>query len=182
MLFGDWLLAEKVSYGAQIPFSHHRLPAMRQPEQGDIVVFRSPGNPDRFYIKRCLAIAGQTIEVRDKRFYVDGRRLADPPFSKNVDSRIYAVSSNSRDNMRPITVPDGYAFVVGDNRDNSRDSRHWGALPTASIVARGLFVYWSVKANRSEDLSEEGVKPPLWHAMATLPSRIRWARVGEFVL
>ena len=128
ILYGDYLLIEKISYGALIPFTNIRLPAVRDPRPGDVVIFRAPDS-NRLYVKRCVAVGGQRIEVRRKVLYVDGVRLQDPPFSKYLDARVYGASETPRDNMAPIDVPDGHLFLVGDNRDNSRDSRHWGPLP-----------------------------------------------------
>jgi len=160
LLVGDLLLVDKLSYGLRIPFTTWRLPSVRDPSPGDIVAFEYPADPSRTFVKRCVAVAGQTVEVRNKVVYVDGERLPDPPFSKYIDARILP-GRDPRDNLSPLTVPAGSLFVMGDNRDNSRDSRHWGALSVDRLLGRGLFVYWSTEP----DLAGES-------------GRIRWSRIG----
>ena len=119
LLVGDCLLVDKVTYGVRIPFTTWRLPPLRDPSPGDIVAFKYPADPARTLVKRCVAVAGQTVEVRNKVVYVDGERRPDPPFSKYLDARILP-ARNPRDNLRPQTIPAGFVFVMGDNRDNSR--------------------------------------------------------------
>ena len=171
---GDSLLIDKLTFGAQLPFGAGRLPAWRDPQVGEIVVFQYPRDPDRLYVKRCLAVAGQVVEIRDKVVYVDGERQVDPPFSKYVDSRIFPAVRTARDNLAPRSVPTGSIFVVGDNRDNSRDSRHWGFLPLDLVVGRALFVYWSAAPLPTSAAS-------VWQRIWDLGARIRWQRVGVWV-
>ncbi|NKB70993.1 MAG: signal peptidase I [Candidatus Latescibacteria bacterium] len=169
LLLGDFLLVDKITYGAWIPFTSWRLPALAEPEPGDLLVFRHPDQIDRLYLKRCLATAGQVVEIRNKAVYVDGVRQADPPFSKYIDARIFPGSRKPRDNFGPQTVPQGHLFVLGDNRDNSRDSRHWGVLNRDMVVGRPFVVYWSYEP----DLSRTGVD--LWG------QGVRWKRLGAEV-
>lgn len=174
LLLGDCLLIEKLSYGALLPFSSIRLPGLAEPAVGDIAVFRLPEDPERVYVKRCLAVAGQVVEIVDKVVYIDGVRLADPAFSKYIDARIFAAERSGRDNFGPVEVPPNSVFLVGDNRDNSRDSRDWGFVPVSSLVGRAVSVYWSVEAREDHSGS--------WTAsVASLPSRVRWQRLGEWV-
>lgn len=175
LLLGDCLLIEKLSFGASLPFgSSIHLPGMGDPKVGDVIVFRLPEEPERVYVKRCLATAGQIVEIIDKIVYIDGVRLADPAFSKYIDARIFAGERSGRDNFGPIEVPIDSIFLVGDNRDNSRDSRHWGFVPVDALVGRALFVYWSISA-RAEATGS-------WVAsLSTLPGRVRWQRLGEWV-
>ena len=179
ILYGDYLLIEKLSYGAEIPFTKLRLPALRTPRPGDVVIFRAPDSK-RLYAKRCVAVEGQRIEVRTKAFFVEGDRLQDPPFSKYLDPRVYEASRTPRDNMGPIDVPDGHLFLVGDNRDNSRDSRHWGSLPTELAIGRALLVCWSAEP---EVPGREGITSvSLLNSIRSLPWRIRWSRLGEAII
>jgi signal peptidase I len=171
LLLGDCLLIEKLSYGALLPFGLWHLPGLGRPTPGDIIVFRLPEEPDRVYVKRCLATAGQVVEVVDKVAYVDGVRLADPAFSKYIDARIFSAERSSRDNFGPVEVPAGSVFLLGDNRDNSRDSRHWGFVPVEALVGRSLGVYWSVEPRRGTGSWMEALKQ--------LPQRIRWERLGQ---
>ncbi len=173
LLLGDCLLVEKLSYGAALPFDLWRLPGLGRPTPGDLVVFRLPEEPDRVYVKRCLAIAGQVVEIVDKVAYVDGVRLTDPSFSKYIDARIFSAERSSRDNFGPVEVPVGSVFLLGDNRDNSRDSRHWGFVSEEALVGRSLGVYWSVEPYRGVGSWME--------ALGQLPQRIRWERVGQWL-
>ena len=180
ILYGDYLLMEKFSYGAEIPFTNLRFPAVRAPRPGDVIIFRSPDSP-RLYAKRCVAVGGQRVEVRTKALYVDGDRLQDPPFSKYLDPQVYEASRTPRDNMGPIDVPEGHLFLVGDNRDNSRDSRHWGSLPAELAVARALLVCWSSEPE-AQDLGDATPSVSPLNSVSSLPWRIRWSRLGESVI
>ena len=148
LFVGDYLLANKFLYGAplEVPGMRRplfRLPALRDPRQGDIVIFRSKTQPDRDLIKRCVAVGGQVVEVKDKVLYVDGKRVPDAPESKYVDSNIYPGSRTSRDNFRPFRVPPDHFFMMGDNRDNSSDSRVFGAVPRELVKGKAMIIYWS---------------------------------------
>lgn len=143
------------------------------PEPGDLVVFRSPEDPGRTFVKRCVAVAGQRVELRDKVVYVDGERLPDPRFSKYLDARILPAARGGRDNLPARLVPAGHLFVMGDNRDNSRDSRHWGFLSTDAIVGRPLFVYFSAAPAAAEAGFGE--------RLSSLAERVRWSRLGSAV-
>ncbi|MCX6827381.1 MAG: signal peptidase I, partial [candidate division Zixibacteria bacterium] len=137
LLVGDFLIANKFLYGAKLPLIDWRLPAMREPKQGDVIIFIWPGDGITNYIKRCVAVPGQTIEVKDKVLYVDGKLFPNPPFSKFMDSIIQPRlpdRSNSRDNWGPYTVPKDCYFMMGDNRDNSFDSRYWGPVHKKLIL------------------------------------------------
>ena len=178
LLVGDYLLVDKFTYGVSIPFIHWRLPGLRAPRPKDMILFRYPLDPERIYIKRCIAVAGQVVEIRNKVMYVDGSRVTDPAYSKYVDARILPSGHGPRDNYGPKEVPVGTIFVVGDNRDNSRDSRHWGFLPRERIVGRALCVYWSCEP--AYDAGQTGLSGTL-PRLASLPQRIRWSRLGNWV-
>ncbi len=145
---GDYLLANKFIYGApiELPLVDApllRLPAIRDPRQGDIVIFRSLEDVGRDLIKRCVAIGGQTVQVRDKVLYVDGVIVPDAPDGKHVDPVIYPGRSKARDNFGPLTVPEGHFFMMGDNRDRSRDSRYFGPVPREKVKGKAMIIYWS---------------------------------------
>jgi len=176
LLTGDRLLVDKASYGARIPFVNWRLPGWRHPRVNDIVVFRSPRNARRLYVKRCVAVGGQIVEGRDKVIYVDGRRIIDPPHSKYVDARVFPGSISPRDNFGPIRVLGNGIFVVGDNRDRSNDSRHWGPLPLRDLVGRGRMVCWSWAPRPAPPRS--GEIEGAWQRMQMWLRRFRWNRVG----
>jgi len=138
LLVGDFLFVNKFIYGARVPFTEIRFPKVRDPQPGDIIVFQYPRDPSKDYIKRCVAIGGQEVEIRDKQLYIDGV-LQREPFVKHLDPRMQM----QRDRFGPVTVPEGELFMMGDNRDNSHDSRFWGFLPEKLIKGKAIFIYWS---------------------------------------
>ncbi len=143
LLIGDFLFINKIEYGARIPFTAARIPGFREPRPGDIVVFRfpegieSPG-PHVDFIKRCVAVGGQTVEMRERQLYVDGIPQEEP-FVCHQDS----YSNPMRDSFGPLTVPRGHLFMLGDNRDHSHDSRYWGTLPMEQVHGRAFVRYFS---------------------------------------
>jgi signal peptidase I len=144
------------------------------------VVFQHPSDPTRCLVKRCVAVAGQTVEIRDKAVYVDGQRLPDPRLSKYADDRIRPPGPDPRDNLAPRRVPPDALFVLGDNRDNSRDSRHWGALPLVRVVGRAAWVFMSWAPATGRDPGASGVSS-WWARLAGAPGRVRWQRLGASV-
>lgn len=111
---------------------------------GDIVVYRYPPDPARAFVHRCVATGGQVVEVRDKRLFVDGRAV-DEPYVDHVDSSVLPAAAGPRDQMAPFTVPLGSVFVLGDNRDNSLDSRFWGPVELRALLGRAYKVYWPLE-------------------------------------
>ncbi len=143
LLVGDYILVNKFIYGAEIPFTNRHLPGIRQPQRGDIIVFRYPQDESRDFIKRVIGLPGDTVQVRDNRVYVNGQLLEEPyvrPGSfpatqSNHCSYVYA--------CEPLVVPLGSYFVMGDNRDNSQDSRYWGFVKRSKIRGKAFIIYWS---------------------------------------
>ncbi len=182
LLVGDFLLVNKAVYGAEIPGTDITLPAFDEPSRGDVVVFHPPHQPAKNYVKRLVGLPGDTLEMRDKAVFLNGDRL-DEPYARYIDRRGDAVhpdmnwQSNhliagptpeyhpTRDNWGPIVVPPSGFFVLGDNRDNSEDSRYWGFVPRASIRGRPWFVYYSLETGSGR-------------ASAWLSS-VRWRRIGN---
>ncbi len=145
LLIGDYLFVSKFLYGAEIPFTHGaRLPAVRQPHRGDIIVFRYPEDPSVDYIKRCVAVGGDTLLFRDKTLYINGK-AQDEPFTKYVDAG--RSHRPGFDSVGPLVVPKGELFMMGDNRDRSADSRVWGFLDKKYLRGKALFLYWSWDSN-----------------------------------
>jgi signal peptidase I len=140
LAIGDFLFVNKFLYGAKVPFLEVRLPGIRDPKPGDIIVFKYPRDPRKDYIKRCIAVEGQTVEIRAKQIYVDGV-LRQEPFVKHTDP--LTRPGDTRDYLGPIVVPKGQLFMMGDNRDNSSDSRYWGFLDKDLIKGKAMFIYWS---------------------------------------
>lgn len=138
LLIGDFLFADKITYGARVPLSSQaRLPGLRDPEPGDIVIFKSPRTGETL-IKRCVAVAGQSVEMRSKMLYVDDM-LVNEPYVKHT-----ARMPNPRlDNMSRYVVPPGHIFCLGDNRDASADSRFFGAVALQLVIAKADVLYFS---------------------------------------
>jgi signal peptidase I len=192
LLVGDFLLANKFVYGMKlpIPFTDIRLPAIEDPKPGDIVIFKPPINPNINYIKRCIAIEGQTVEIRNKQLYVDGKLVPMPPEGKHDDPSMIpymeGVQGGRRDNMPLIKVPPGKMFMMGDNRDNSFDSRFWGFLDRDKVMGRALMIHWSLSpevnppvVKRNDPLSlARRVGFWIYH----LPDRLRFTRLGKVIV
>ena len=155
LLVGDFLLVNKLLYGPNIPLIDGRIPSIREPERGDIVVFKYPLDKDLDFVKRCIAISGDTVRMADKSVYVNSKKLEEPYVRFNSKTIIPGRNRNTgvtlikprfpltRDNFGPFTVPEGKYFVMGDNRDNSSDSRVWGFVDRDLIIGKPLFIYFS---------------------------------------
>jgi len=183
LLVGDFLLVNKAAYGARIPGTDLHLPALAEPGRGDVVVFNPPHEPHRNYVKRVVGVPGDTLEMRDKVLMVNGV-APDERYARYIDVRGDAVHPDmewqashlvaspvryipSRDTWGPIVVPEGRYFVLGDNRDNSEDSRYWGFVDRQAIRGRPWIVYYSAEpvAGDSRDLLH----------------RVRWSRLGHVI-
>ena len=187
LLAGDFLLVNKAVYGAQVPGTHTRLPAFGEPRRGDVIVFTPPHEPDRHYVKRVLGLAGDTLAMIDKTLYVNGEPLSEP-YARYTDSDplgdytapsmlwqrgflAYHIEERayhpSRDNWGPLVVPPNRFFVLGDNRDDSEDSRFWGFVHAEAITGRPLLVYYSFE-------------PGALGSFAYL-TQVRWNRIGGVI-
>ncbi len=155
LLVGDHLVVNKFIYGHHLNTPLRWVLPYRAPRRGDVVVFKYPEDPRRDFIKRCVAVGGDTVEVRDKQLYLNGERVDEPyvvhkdPFVWPNDPSIPA-SRRYRDNYGPFTVPEGTIFCMGDNRDNSLDSRFWGPVPLSYLKGRAVIIYWSFEAPRND--------------------------------
>ena len=136
LLVGDFLFANKLIYGPKIPFINAKLPSVRSPKPGDIIIFKYPGDRDTDYIKRCVAVAGQMVELRGTDLFIDGV-LQEEWYSRYKDIPGY------NRQYGPFQVPEGHIFMMGDNRDNSADSRAWGPLPLDLVLGKAMFIYFS---------------------------------------
>ncbi|MFH1686146.1 MAG: signal peptidase I [bacterium] len=146
LLVGDFLLANKLKYGARLPLVDWQLPSFRDPEPGDVVIFIYPRDGITKYIKRCVAVGGDTVEVRAKQLFVNGQEFPNPDHSKFIEPRILERGpggSDSRDNFGPYVVPRDHYFMMGDNRDNSYDSRYWGPVHKRLVLGQAILVHWS---------------------------------------
>jgi signal peptidase I len=148
ILVGDHLIVNKFLFAPGEGGFLSRLLPHRPVRRGDVIVFKFPEDPRRDFIKRVIALPGETVEIRDKVVYVEGTRLSEPHVTYS-DDRTWPddpelpESYRRRDQSRPFTVPPGSYFALGDNRDNSYDSRFWGPVPAANLKGRAMIVYWS---------------------------------------
>ncbi|EFL50598.1 signal peptidase I [Solidesulfovibrio fructosivorans JJ]] len=154
LLIGDHLLVNKFLYGTHIPFTDKVIFPIEDPQHEDVIVFEFPEDTSKDFIKRIIGVPGDVLEMKDKVVYRNGQKL-DEPYVKHTDPGIQA----RRDNFGPITVPPGKYFVMGDNRDESYDSRFWGFVDKDKIRGKAWVIYWS------------------WDG----PSDIRWSRIGRLV-
>jgi signal peptidase I len=227
LLAGDFLFVNKYVYGPKVPFTEIRLPGVDKVERGDIIVFKFPKDRSLNYIKRCVAISGDTLQIHDQLLIINNKPVTLPPYAQYIGQRVPAgegdymifpqFSNFNKDNYGPIRIPrkgdvirldattfplysslvadeghevslqgrevfidgapvqqytvkENYYFAMGDNRDNSLDSRFWGFLPEKDLVGQALMVYWSW----DPDLSL------LTEPVEKLAS-IRWSRPGQAV-
>ncbi|MDH5202075.1 MAG: signal peptidase I [Nitrospirota bacterium] len=142
LLVGDHLLVNKFIYGTKVPFSDNRILVLRKPQRGDIIVFKYPEDPKRDFIKRVIGTEGDILEERDKIVYVNGH-VVEEPYIFHADKMIRPKGNDPRDNFGPLQVPKDKVFVMGDNRDQSYDSRYWGFVDIHEIRGKALIIYWS---------------------------------------
>lgn len=156
---GDWLLVNKFIYGVKIPLVRSTLIPVSQPERGDIIVFIYPMDRSIDFIKRVIAIAGDTVEIKNKKIFINGS-LMDDPYGVHTDNLVIPPSVQPRDNFGPVTVPEGHVFVMGDNRDSSYDSRFWGFVNYRDILGEAFIIYWSWNGDENS---------------------VRWNRLGKII-
>lgn len=160
---GDYLLVNKFIYGIKMPFTGTVIIPITNPKPNDIVVFKFPKDPSLDYIKRVIAVGGDTVEVRNKKIFVNGK-----PFLDKHGVHLDANLVGQRDNFGPVRVPPGKIFVMGDNRDNSYDSRFWGFVDQKAILGKAWIIYWSWN-----------LRQPFF-SLDRFTS-IRWNRLGEIL-
>lgn len=139
LLVGDHILVNKFLFGFRIPFKDGRFLAIREPRRGDVIVFKYPKDRKLDFIKRCIATGGETVEIREKQVFINGDRVTFPQAVYLDEGSIMS----GRDSFGPVTVPEGKIFVMGDNRDNSNDSRFWGFVDLEDIKGKAMVIYWS---------------------------------------
>jgi signal peptidase I len=141
LLIGDHILVNKFLYGTQIPFTDKKILIFREPEKGDIIVFKYPENPTKDFIKRVIATEGDTIEEKNKVVYVNGEPVTER-YAYHYDPTM-RLDSDRRDTFGRILVPKDKIFVMGDNRDHSYDSRFWGFVDEKEVKGKAFIIYWS---------------------------------------
>lgn len=156
LLVGDHILVNKFIFGPQIPFTTIRLFPFEKPKRGEVVVFLEPTERKKDFIKRVIGLPGETIQVINRQVYIDGEPLKDETYAYYANSRYV----RGLDNFGPFKVPEGNYFMMGDNRENSSDSRVWGPVPFELMKGEAFLIYWS------------------WNG----PERkVRWGRIGDLI-
>lgn len=177
LLIGDHILVSKLSYGFQWPsecqfkasfppvtcYRTKTLVEFSKPERGEVIVFRYPEDEDKDFIKRIIGLPGDTIAIRDKVVYINGRAVDDHAYTQRIDPGLIEGLVNPRDNFGPITVPPKSYFMMGDNRDQSLDSRFWGYVSREKIRGRAFGIYWS------------------WRGHGAWTEWVRWDRIGKAI-
>lgn len=164
LLVGDHLLVNKFIYGVKIPILRKIIIPITDPKRDDIIVFIYPNDRSLDFIKRVIGIGGDKIEIKNKKIFINDQEYKDS-YGIYRDSLIYPGAMQPRDNFGPVIVPRGSLFVMGDNRDNSKDSRYWGFVDVKDVEGKALILYWS---NNSEE------------KILSL-KRIRWKRMGRLL-
>jgi signal peptidase I len=179
---GDHIIVNKFIYGPKGDSFLSKLVPLRDVRRGDIVVFRYPEDPQTDFVKRVVGLPGETIAVRDKKVFIDGKAL-DEPYVVFIDNKAFPNNEflpeqyRLRDNFGPVTIPPDQYFAMGDNRDNSRDSRYWGTVPRGYIKGRAFMVYWSFDHQPINDESTLARKvKELGVIVRRLPFDTRWRR------
>jgi signal peptidase I len=153
----------------------------RDPSPGDIVVFEYPLNPAKDFIKRVVAVEGQTVQIADKYLFVDGQYVADLPNMKHIDARAIPSDLSTRDFFGPKQVPPGQLFVLGDNRDDSRDSRFWGFVKERQVIGKAVMIYfsWQQDPNAPSWSSPyvDKIFPIIFYNLIHFPQRVGWSRL-----
>ncbi len=161
LLIGDHILVSKFIYGIKVPFTDgFTLVPVKNPERKDIVVFKYPEDPDKDFIKRVIGIAGDRVEIKNKKVYINGILEEVEPYAVHKDSQVIPSQFSPRDNFGPVTVPENSLFVMGDNRDNSHDGRFWGFVDLKAVKGKAFIIYWSW--NKKE-------------------FGVRWSRIGDIL-
>lgn len=203
LLVGDHLIVDKLAYSPAGSFARHLLP-YETPQHGDIIVFRYPANPNTTLVKRLIGMPGDRIHISHGVVFRNGQALKEPYVVHKYGSEL-ALDDFPNPCCRPVkeqaaidaqatmlgddvvsgdvVVPEGMYFAMGDNRDNSSDSRYWGFVPRDSIIGKPVLIYWSYQAS-TEDLSGETADSALHHVLDIgehLFTRTRWRRTGQLV-
>jgi len=185
---GDHLLVNKFIFSPWGDREIHFLPE-RPIRRGDVVVFKFPRDPSRDFIKRCVGLPGDTVEIVRKQLFVNGHAVDESAYAFHGDARTYPRSMllpeefSKRDNYGPYSVPQGEYFCLGDNRDNSNDSRFWGPVPRRFVKGRGLLIYWSLKVPPApkEGMTMAQRTRRIFGILQHLVQNTRWERTFRLV-
>ncbi|MGB9629930.1 MAG: signal peptidase I [Thermodesulfobacteriota bacterium] len=163
LLVGDHILVNKFIYGVKIPFSEKKLFSYKTPKRGDIIVFIFPKDPSKDFIKRVIGLEGEKVEIIQNKIYINDQLINDPwgHYSEQSDLKRFFPSI---DRYGPYVVPKDSLFVLGDNRDNSQDSRFWGFVHLNAVKGKAFIIYFSLD----------------WYAQSLL-GKVRWVRLGKLI-
>ncbi len=156
LLVGDHILVNKFLYGIRIPVIGKKIFPFSQPRRGDVIVFIFPNDRSKDFIKRVIGLPGEKVEIRERKIYINDRLIEDPWGKYFPPERLI--------NVGPEMVPPNALFVMGDNRNNSEDSRYWGFVPLDDVLGKAFVMYWSWD----------------WRA-SSLVSKVRWQRIGNLI-
>ncbi len=162
LLPGDYILVNKFIYGIRIPYTNIRLFSYKNPQRGDVIVFIYPVDPSKDFIKRVIGMQGEKVQIVESKIFIDDRPIPDPWGS--FEKKEPAAFIRAVENFGPVIVPKDSLFVMGDNRNDSEDSRFWGFLPLDNLLGKAFIIYFS------------------WNGKAeNLPDKVRWSRIGELI-
>jgi signal peptidase I len=184
LLIGDHLVVNKFRFAPAATGLERALLPVSDIRRGDVVVFKYPEEPERDFVKRVIGLPGETLELREKRVYIDGQRLDEPYVfylepPGQMTGQHEATSFDLRERYGPVIIPPDSYFMMGDNRDNSQDSRYWGFLPRSYVKGRALMVYWSYESGR-EDYRDDGLGAAIERLASVVVhffTRTRWDRL-----
>lgn len=142
LLIGDHILVSKFIYGIKLPYLRNTVVSLKSPQRGDIIVFKYPEDPHKDFIKRVIGVPGDSVEYRNKQLFINNERL-EKDVGIYTDPHVFPGNIKRRDNFGPIKVPENKLFVMGDNRDESYDSRFWGFVDTGAVSGKAFMIYWS---------------------------------------
>ena len=159
---GDYILVNRFIYGIRIPYAGTRLLSYNEPKRGDVIVFIYPKDPSKDFIKRVIGTQGETVQVIKGQVYINNKPISDP--WGYFDNKEPAGFIEAVENFGPVVVPKDSLFVMGDNRNNSEDSRFWGYVPFDNVLGKAFVIYFS------------------WNGKAeNLQNKVRWSRIGELI-
>ncbi|MFZ1986470.1 MAG: signal peptidase I [Desulfatitalea sp.] len=142
LLIGDYILVNKFIFGVKLPYTDITIIPVKVPQRGEVIVFKFPDDPSKDFIKRVVGVGGDTIRIVNKKVYVNGKPQENP-YAIYMDPHTNPFGAPQRDNLGPITVPEGKLFMMGDNRDESNDSRFWGFVDVSAVRGKAFMIYWS---------------------------------------
>lgn len=177
LLIGDHILVNKFVYAPTNWASEKKLLPIDDVKRGDVIVFKFPEEPSRNFIKRVIGVGGETVEIKDKQVYINGKPIPEP--YKFHKAEFFGLTA---ENFGPVKVPDGYYFVLGDNRDNSKDSRAWGFVPKDYLKGRAFIIYWSFEGPQNLGPTTMGEKLKSFvNVIVNFVPHTRWKRFFKVI-